>query len=236
MIHCDYYAEPAKCVPKRDVFFVLDATQSIGDDMFCRFGYVLQLIEAAINPRGIDGARVATVLFENNQNNIKSDYLFNLDDRCDTVVSTNIPRVVYEYYAVHNNLPHGRLTYPQVDSRSTTPFSALVKVEESINRNRNTSIIILTDGKPQQNIPSTGIINDLSKISDVIIAAGIGSREDIDKAALGDLVTDPNNVVYEPDTGKVIDFARRIVERMERTGALCPTEGKAHTAYVCIIY
>ena len=45
---------------------MLDATQSIGDDIFCRFGYVLQLIEDAITPRGIEGARVATVLFANN--------------------------------------------------------------------------------------------------------------------------------------------------------------------------
>ena len=223
-----------RCEPVRDVFFVLDATQSIGDDIFCRFGYVLQLIEAAINPRGINGARVATVLFENDIEDVDPGYLFNLDDRCETVVSTNIRKVVYEYYAVRRGLPRSSLTYPQVDSRSTTPFSALVEVEKGINRNRNTSIIILTDGKPQQDIPSTGIINDLSKISDVIIAAGIGSQNDINEVALRDLVTDPNNVVYEPDTGKVIDFAKRIVEKMNRTGALCPTEGKAPYMYTVL--
>ena len=206
----------------------MDATQSIGDDIFCRFGYVLQLIEDAIRPQGIRGARVSTVLFENSLvQDATADYLFNLDDSCSEVVSTKIPRVVYEYHAVHNNLPHGTLEYPQVDSRSTTPYSALAKVESDIDTTRPTSVVILTDGKPQQNIPSTGIIDEIAKKAHVIIAAGIGSKNDIDESVLRQLTNNPDYVVYESNTANVTGFAIRIVDIMRRTGALCSSEGEA---------
>ena len=212
------------CVPKRDIFFVLDATQSIGDDIFCRFGYVLQLIEDAIRPRGIEGARVATVLFENEGAGATAEYLFNLDDTCSNVVSNLIPRVVYEYYLVHNNLPHGTLSYPQVDSRSTKPYSALSKVENSIDVTRPTSVVILTDGKPQQD--TSAVVGRLVKKAHVIIAAGIGNKNDIDEMELRKLTNDSANVVYESDSANVIEFAIEIVDIMKRTGALCSSEGK----------
>lgn len=213
------------CVPKRDIFFVLDTTQSIGDDIFCRFGYVLQLIEDAIRPQGIEGARVATVLFENEGADATAKYLFNLDDTCSNVVSNLIPRVVYEYYRVHNNLPHGTLTYPQVDSRSTRPYSALSKVEQSIDITRPTSVVILTDGKPQQD--TSAVVRRLVKKAHVIIAAGIGSRNDIDEMELRKLTNDSANVVYESNSANVTGFATKIVDIMKRTGALCSSEGKA---------
>lgn len=209
------------------MFFVLDATQSIGDDIFCRFGYVLQLIEDAIRPRGIEGARVATVLFKNQGVDARAKFLFNLDDTCSNVVSNLIPRVVYEYYLVHNNLPRGTLTYPQVDSRSTLPYSALATVESSIDPNRPTSVVILTDGKPQQDTSS--VVGRLAKRAHVIIAAGIGSRNDINEVELRKLTNDPANVVYESDHTNVIGFAIKIVDVMKRTGALCSSEGKPCT-------
>ena len=220
------------CVPKRDIFFVLDATQSIGDEIFCRFGYVLQLIEDAIRPRGIEGARVATVLFENQGAGATADFLFNLDDTCSDVVSNSIPRVVYEYHQVHNQLSDGTLTYPQVDSRSTLPYSALSKVEKNIDVTRPTSVVILTDGKPQQE--TSTIIGRLAKKAHVIIAAGIGSKNDIDEMELRKLTNDSSNVVYESDSANVTGFAIKIVDIMKRTGALCSSEGEAicyHDAY-----
>jgi hypothetical protein len=219
-------------VPKRDIFFVLDATQSIGDDIFCRFGYVLQLIEDAIRPRGIQGARVATVLFENQAAGATANYLFNLDDTCSNVVSNLIPRVVHEYYLVHNKLSHGTLTYPQVDSRSTLPYSALSKVEKSIDVTRPTSVVILTDGKPQQD--TSTVVRRLAKKAHVIIAAGIGSENDIDEMELRKLTNDSSNVVYESDSGNVIGFAIKIVDIMKRTGALCSSEGKAIWYDACV--
>ena len=204
---------------------MLDATQSIGDDIFCRFGYVLQLIEDAIRPRGIEGARVATVLFENQGAGATANFLFNLDDTCSNVVSNLIPRVVHEYDLVHNKQSHGTLTFPQVDSRSTLPYSALSKVDKSIDVTRPTSVVILTDGKPQQD--TSTVIGRLTKKAHVIIAAGIGSKNDIDEMELRKLTNDSSNVVYESDSANVIRFAIKIVDIMKRTGALCSSEGKA---------
>ena len=218
-------------MPKRDVYFVLDATQSIGSEIFCRFGYTIQLIEAAINPGGVvDGARVSTVLFENDLKGADAGHLFDLNDLCPAAVSTNIPRIVYEYKAVETgSLTHegGGLTYPQVGSTTTTPYSALALISDQIKRDsgtRPTSVIILTDGKPQQDISS--IIAELKDTSAVLIAAGIGSQGDINEAVLREMVSDPANAVYEPDTAEAIRFAERIVERMKFTGALCVNQGE----------
>ena len=118
-------------MPERDIYFVVDSTDSIGDDIFCRFGYVLQLITAAVNPRGITGARMAAVLFEF-QPHTTARYLFGLDDLCGTTVSSNIPRVVYEYYKFgRGEISSAELQYPNVRATSTQPYSALAKVADS---------------------------------------------------------------------------------------------------------
>lgn len=112
---------------------MVDSTDSIGNDIFCRFGYVLQLITAAVNPQGINGARVAAVLFEF-QPYTTARYLFGLDDQCSTSVSSNIPRVVYEYYKVGKgdiSSSSPQLQYPNVRATSTQPYSALAKVADS---------------------------------------------------------------------------------------------------------
>ena len=109
---------------------MVDSTDSVGDDIFCRFGYVLQLITAAVNPQGINGARIAAVLFEFEPYPAK--YLFGLDDLCSTTVSSKIPRVVYEYYKFgRGEISQGDLQYPNVRATSTRPYSALSKVAGS---------------------------------------------------------------------------------------------------------
>ena len=96
---------------------------------------MIQLIEAAMNPSGgSEGARVSTILFEYQVSQTvryEEPRLFNLGDSCNTVVKTNIPRVVYEYRGVEekklfHNEP-GDLTYPQVGATNTQPYSALSK-------------------------------------------------------------------------------------------------------------
>ena len=122
---------PPPCVPRRDIYFVVDSTDSVGDDIFCRFGYVLQLITAAVNPRGINGARIAAVLFEF-QPHTSARYLFGLDDLCSSSVSSKIPRVVYEYYKFgRGEISQGELQYPNVRATSTRPYSALNEVAGS---------------------------------------------------------------------------------------------------------
>ena len=114
---------------------MVDSTDSIGDDIFCRFGYVLQLITAAVNPQvaNSDGARMAAVLFEF-QPHTSASYLFGLGDSCNNIVSTNIPRLVYEYHAIGQNPPEitrPELQYPNVRATSTQPYSALDAAADS---------------------------------------------------------------------------------------------------------
>lgn len=187
---------------------------------------------AAINPRGPNGARVATVLFESASGSKKIDPmdLFSVDDFCDTIVKTNIPKVIYEYYAEDRNLISGPLTYPNVRADSTLPLSALLEVSEDIKQNkRNSSVIILTDGKSHQSGTTFNfVVNELKQLSDVLIAAGIGTNDDISVDSLAELSGDQSTVVYQPDTGKPLEFARSIVEKMKATAALCVGEGKVH--------
>lgn len=217
---------PPPCVPKRDIYFVVDSTDSIGDDIFCRFGYVLQLITAAVNPQGINGARMAAVLFEF-QPHTTARYLFGLDDQCASTVSSKIPRVVYEYYKVGKgeiSSSSGELQYPNVRATSTQPYSALDKVADSTESisNRPSSVIIMTDGKSHQVV--TSVINRLKKTSDPLIGAGIGAGTDT--AFLLTISSNQSTVVYEPDRNKPIDFGKRIIEVMRDTAALCPEEAQ----------
>ena len=122
---------PPQCVPRRDIYFVVDSTDSIGDEIFCRFGYFLQLIVAAVNPKGLNGARIAAVLFEF-QPYTSARYLFRLDDLCSTTVSSKIPRFIYEYYRFgRGEINQGDLQYPNVRATSTRPYSALSEVAGS---------------------------------------------------------------------------------------------------------
>ena len=200
----------------------------------------MQLIEAAIDPSGgTGGARVSVILFENqfydtNGQLVRYDasHLLNLDDNCNTAVKTNIPRVVYEYRGVEKKeLFHGKdsLSYPQVYAKSTLPYSALTLASSDISKfsetlSRPATVVILTDGKPDQTL--TGIINELRSKTAVLIAAGIGSANDINQAKLEDMASSPADAIYEPKLDKVVDFAKRIVERMRDTSALCLYQGK----------
>ena len=122
---------PPTCVQNRDIYFVIDTTDSIGDDIYCRFGYILQLITAAVNPRGLSGTRIAAVLFEF-QPYTTARYLFGLDDLCDSIVASKIPRVVYEYYQFgRGEISRGDLLYPNVRATATQPYGALNKVAGS---------------------------------------------------------------------------------------------------------
>ena len=195
--------------------------------MFCRFGYVLQLITAAINPRGLDAARVAAVLFHFSRA-YPTRYLFTLDDSCNTIVNTNIRQVVYEYYGVQSlGLDRSSLTYPNVRALTTLPNSALRKVLTSIRdiskpSNRPASVITLTDGKSHQEV--TRVVDDLKQVSDPLIAAGIGA--DVDVPYLVNLASNSSTVVYEPNRDNAISLGIKIVEIMRDTAALCPEEGK----------
>ena len=154
------------CVPKRDIYFVLDATQSIGSSIFCTFSYVIQLIEAAVNPSGgSEGARVSTILFEyevsGSTKPLGPTHLFKLNDSCNAAVKTNIPKVVYEYNYVAKKQQQklsynmANLMYPQVGAKTTQPYSALKLAYDDIktnSTNRPATVIILTDGKPQQTV------------------------------------------------------------------------------------
>ena len=128
---------------------MVDSTDSVGDDIFCRFGYVLQLITAAVNPQGgnSDGARMAAVLFEF-QSHTSASYLFELEESCSSIVSTNIPRLVYEYYAIGQNPPEltrSELQYPNVRATSTQPYSALDMAADSAEAVTGKLVIILLD-------------------------------------------------------------------------------------------
>lgn len=218
---------------KRDVYFILDATDSIGDDIFCRFGYVIQLVVAAINQRGPNGARVGTILFPSTRNrrNIDPMDLFSVDDSCETIVNTNIPRVIYEYYADPRNLiSDAMLRYPNVRAPNTLPLKALADVTKYIqDRKRNASVIIITDGKSQQDPKGSTfqyVLSNLKKDTDVLIAAGIGTANDISVDALADLSGSQSNVVYQPNTAKSLEFTRSLIQKMRETAALCVNEGK----------
>lgn len=135
-------------MPKRDIYFVVDSTDSVGDDIFCRFGYVLQLITAAVNPQGgnSDGARMAAILFEF-QPHTTASTLFGLGELCSDIISTNIPRVVYEYYAIGQNPPEltrPELQYPNVRATSTQPYSALDAAADSAETVTGKLVIILS--------------------------------------------------------------------------------------------
>ena len=221
----------AVCVPKRDIYFILDATESIGSNIFCTFGHVIQLIEAAINPSGTkEGARVSTILFAYERLSYPPEYLFQLSDSCNAAVKTNIPRIIYEYYGVEMKLlVHGthNLVYPQVGSTSTKPNTALNKAYEDIkanSENRPATVIILTDGKPQQTV--TLYVNRLKTVTVDIIAAGIGPKNEIDEENLRKLASSDEDVVYEEQLSNVISFAKAIVERMRATTALCAEQGE----------
>ena len=225
------------CVPKRDIYFVLDTTQSIGSSIFCTFSYVIQLIEAAINPSGgSEGARVSTILFANEFSATKTfsaTHLFKLSDSCNTAVKINIPRVVYEYNYVAKkqqqelNYDTDKLHYPQVGAKTTKPYSALKLAYNDIkanSANRPATVIILTDGKPQQTV--TTYINRLKGVTVDLIAAGIGSSKDISIENLKELASSDDDVVYEENLLNVVSFAKRIVERMRDTAALCSDQGE----------
>ena len=198
---------------------------------------MIQLIEAAVNPTGgLEGARLSTILFEYQVSQTirhEAGPLFNLGDSCNTAVKTNIPRVVYEYWGVENgHLVFGRdqLKYPQVGASSTLPFSALLQALEDIQsyskpQSRPATVIILTDGKSDQTTLS-GIIGELRRDTAELIAAGIGSANDINQAYLEELASSPADAIYESDLGEVVSFARRIVERMRDTAALCLNQGE----------
>lgn len=200
----------------------MDATDSIDDPGFCRFGYVMQLIVAAINPRGTSGARVAAVLFEF-QPYTTARYLFHLDDQCNSTVSVNIPRVVFEYYGVkHRGLKREDLTYPNVRATTTKPYSALKLAANGMrSTGRPTSTITLTDGKSHQSVSSQ--IEILKTLSDPLIAAGIGP--DTNVPFLLKLASNSSTVVYEPDKDQVLNLGKRIINTMKATGALCDDEG-----------
>ena len=195
------------------------------DAAFCRFGYILQLIVAAVNPRGPrNGPRVATVLFHHSSK-YRASFLFNLDDQCSKDVDDNIRRVVYEYYGVKNlGLRRENLEYPNVRALTTLPFSALDMVDKSIeaNGNRRASVITLTDGKSHQSVKN--VVDKLRRVSDPLIAAGIGA--DVDVPYLVHLASNSSTVVYEPNRDNAISLGIKIVEIMRDTAALCPEEGK----------
>ena len=230
------------CVPKRDIYFVLDATQSIGSSIFCTFSYVIQLIEAAVNPSGgSEGARVSTILFAYEFSNSKifpATHLFKLSDSCNTAVKTNIPRVVYEYNYVakkqEEKLSYNtdKLDYPQVGAKTTKPYSALKLAYNDIkaySANRPATVIILTDGKPQQTV--TSYIKRLKGVTVDLIAAGIGSSDDISEENLKELASSDDDVIYEEKLSNVVSFAKRIVERMRDTAALCSDQGELLSVY-----
>lgn len=215
---------PPPCVPRRDIYFAVDSTDSVGDDIFCRFGYVLQLITAAVNPQGMNGARIAAVLFEF-QPHTTARYLFGLDDPCTSTVSTKIPRVVYEYYRFgRGEINREDLQYPNVRATSTQPYSALNEVAGSVETitGRPSSVIIMTDGKSHQNVER--VINRLKTTSDPLIAAGIGT--DTDTQYLVTLASNSSTVVYESDRNRPIQWSKGIIEVMRDTGALCATEAE----------
>ena len=86
---------------------------------------------AAISPQGINGARIAAVLFEF-QPHTSARYLFRLDDLCATTISSKIPRVVYEYYTFgRGEINQEDLQYPNVRATSNLFYSALNEVAGS---------------------------------------------------------------------------------------------------------
>ena len=215
---------PPPCVQNRDIYFVIDSTDSIDDDMFCRFGYILQLIVAAVNPQGpTRGARVAAVLFPYSSK-YGAKFLFNLDDTCNRIVSDNIHRVVYEYYGVENlGLQRDNLRYPNVRATTTRPNTALYLAYTTIRQisDRNASVITLTNGMSHQD--TSPPVKELRKVCDPLIAAGIG--KDVDDTYLAKMASNVSFVVYEEDKNNVIGFGRSIIEKMRDAGALCADEG-----------
>ena len=87
----------------------------------------------------------------------------------------------------------------------------------------------MTDGKSHQNVER--VIDRLKKISDPLIAAGIGT--DTDTQYLVTLASNSSTVVYESDRNKPIEWSKRIIEVMRDTGALCAAEGIISYTY-CI--
>lgn len=176
---------------------------------------------AAVNQKGIEGARVSTVLFQSENTNNQPTDLFNVDDQCSVIVNTNIPQVVYEYYAIGEDLKNfNQIKYKNVQAIGTNPYSAMKAVRNSIDANpdRPASVVILTDGKAHQDV--TSLRDQLDNRSQVLISAGIG--KDISETDLGDLA---KINIYEPDSQKVFEFSKRIITKMGETGALCADEG-----------
>ena len=223
----------------------MDATDSNDKESFCRFGYVMQLLVAAINP-GASDTRVAAVLYPSNsvqfanetrKRNLAPAYVFNLNTPCDEVVSADLTQLVYEFaYATEEN--KHTLKYPNVRAMETVPISAIKFVKNAIlersSSGRPVSAVILTDGKSHSDpdvIRRT--VQELDEANcSPIIAAGIGN--DVDKEALEWLVTDTSNILYEADVDKTIDLGKQIIKRMHFKGALCDLEGTSpsHTMHV----
>ena len=125
------------------------------------------------------------------------------------------------------NYDTDKLHYPQVGAKNTQPNSALNLAYEDIkaySTNRPATVIILTDGKPQQTV--TLYINRLKDVTVDLIAAGIGSSKDISRENLKELASSDDDVVYEENLSNVVSFAKRIVERMRDTAALCLDQGE----------
>ena len=88
---------------------------------------------------------MAAILFEF-QPYTTASTLFGLGELCNDIISTNIPRLVYEYYAIGQNPPEltrPELQYPNVRATSTQPYSALSLAAESANAVTGKLVIIL---------------------------------------------------------------------------------------------
>ena len=112
----------------------------------------------------------------------------------------------------------------QLTLNHTQLYQKLFDDITTYSKGRPATVIILTDGKPQQDVSS--IIKDLKGVTADLIAAGIGSSNDINQAVLETLASSPADVIYEEDLGNVVSFVMRIVERMRVTAALCLDQGE----------
>ena len=178
---------------------------------------------AAVNPRGVDGARSAAVMMQSQY--ADAQYLFNLDDQCDNMIS-NIQLVTYEYYAFGQNLEKLEdLTFKNVRADGTLPNTALVMVRDSVKAisSRPSSLITFTDGEFHHDV--SGIVGKLKQLSDVHVLIGAGIGTDTNENVLLQVASNSSTIAYVADRNNVIGFGKEIIRIMKDTAALCESQG-----------
>ena len=185
---------------------------------------VIQVLVAAFNPSSSSesGTKIMAWLIGIGES-VEASLVFDGSVSCNKIVDEQLVSLISEFEeCIDNGRNYKSRLFPSLCGGSTSVVSGLEKIAAEVEMrgtSRNRAMVILTDGVIQ-NEPEK--LNAVFKRfgSTTIIGGGI---QDADFGSIKDYIPDAkDNIKVKKDP---IDLGLAIVDRLQKTGVLCPDHG-----------